>query len=231
MAVLEGGSVERARGSRPRGRPSCRDGATTSAPARAWETASAASSGSVASLSTWPSCRTPQCAVRRVLAEANVGQHRESRRLGPGSRGSRSVPDRRRPRRKTLLILAIRQAEQQHPAHPTGLGLGRQGRGHVGGDVPLAGERRDRPVDARAAHDEERLNQVCRGDARLAHEPAQPLGTSQSAHANSGETHTAKRRCRARLGRCSAPIPIDRVGLPPLETVYARTPHNAPVPT
>jgi hypothetical protein len=60
------------------------DGATMSAPARAWETAVAASHSSVASLSTSPSDHLAAVAVAGVLAVADVGdddQGRAARRL------------------------------------------------------------------------------------------------------------------------------------------------------
>ena len=165
------------------------EGATASAPARACERATFASSGSVASLSTCAVAEDAARAVRGVLAQAHVRQHGQSRRLGPDGadralHGAGVVPGRR-----PLLILAIGQSEQEHAADPAGLGLRRQARGDVGRDVALAGERRDRAVDARAGDDEQRLHEIGRRDARLAHEATQPLGPSQAAHANSGKAH------------------------------------------
>ena len=56
------------------------DGATMSAPACTCSIAACASSGSVASLSTSPSrCDDPAMPVRRVLAQADVGDHDELR--------------------------------------------------------------------------------------------------------------------------------------------------------
>ena len=207
------------------------EGATASAPARACESATRASSGSVASLSTWPSCRTPQ-----APCEVYWQRHTSVSTGSPGAwvriariarlHGAGVVPGGR-----PLLILAIGQPEQQHSAHPTGLGLGRQARGDVGRDVALAGERRDRPVDARAADDEERLNQVCGRDARLAHEAAQTLGTSQAAHANSGETHTGSVDAARRGLLRRRPYPPTGWVFHPYETVYGAlrlTPRSPP---
>ena len=73
--------VERARGSRAT-RPSIMSlGATMSAPARACDTASRASSSSVASLSTSPFAKHAAVAVLGVLAQADVGDDDELRQL------------------------------------------------------------------------------------------------------------------------------------------------------
>ena len=92
-------------------------GATTSAPARACETAVRASSSTRASLSTWPSAREQAAVpVARVLAQADVGHDDEV--------GVR-VLDRARgelhdalvvPRARALLVLVGGDAEQQHAA-------------------------------------------------------------------------------------------------------------------
>ena len=90
------------------------DGATISAPARACDSASAASSSSVGSFATSPFSITPQCPWLGVFAQANVGNHHQLQ-LRPSNRLDRALhhPGRRR-KPPTALILVLRNAEQNH---------------------------------------------------------------------------------------------------------------------
>ena len=159
-------------------------------------------------------------AVRGVLAQAHVGQDRQpGRRAADGANralhGPCVVPGRR-----ALLVLVVGQAEQEHAADAPRLRLGGDRGGHVGRDVALPGQRGDRAVDARTGDDEERLDEVGGGHARLAHEPPQALRAPQTAQANFGKTHT-RSLDGGRVSAAAAPqIPTVRVGLPPLTTVY-----------
>src|SRR6185295_19281619 len=169
-------------------------------------------------------------AVRGVLAEADVGHEREPRGLSAHLAQRALHRAGVVPGRRTLFVLVVGQAEKEHSPDAAGVGLGRQGAGHVGGDVTLAGERRDRAIDAAAAHDEERLNEVRRTHARLAHEAAKTLGTSQAAHANFGETHGSKPRWWSR-SVAAAPGTHEMGG--PYTHIHGEhsPPCNTPVPT
>ena len=127
-------------------------------------------------------------AVRGVLAEADVGQDRE-----PG----RCVADRADralhrasvvPGRRALLVLA-RPAARRAACRP---------RRATGPRRPIAaatsaetcrwpGSDGIGPIDARAAHDEQRLHEIGRSHAGLAHEAPQALRAPEAAHADVGK--------------------------------------------
>src|SRR5688500_6377027 len=135
-------------------------------------------------------------AVRRVLAQADV---REQHELGiPRPQLSkRSLHDSLfSPRARALLVLRVRDAEQDHrgdaEAHEL-LDLARQAGNRE------ATQRRQLPVRARVRPDEERLDEVVEVEPRLAHERAKRAGTAQPAEASVRESaHAANLRISAR---------------------------------
>ena len=116
--------------------------------------------------------------VRRVLAQADVGHHDEVAALGADG-----------PHRllddavlgvslAALRVLGRRQPEEDHSADPETLHLARLARGLVGGEMEAAGEGGDLLADAFAGHDEQRIDQTLRREARLAHHGPQALATA-----------------------------------------------------
>ena len=169
------------------------DGATMSAPARAWLTAVRASSSSVASLSTDAVvAQHPAVAVLGVLAQADVGHHEQ---VGPRAL-DRARGELHRalgvPGAGALLVLLGGYPEQQHGGEAEPRGVLCLGDG--GGDrEPLdPGHRRDRlagPEPSPAARDEQRQHQPVSGEVGLAHEAAQASRGAQPAHARLWEGH------------------------------------------
>ena len=119
------------------------DGATRSAPARAYDSAARPRLSSVASLSMSPFDDHAAVAVRRVLAEAGVdGQHQ----LGDGllDRAQRALHDALRvPRLAADLVLLLGQAEQDHRRDAELRDLFGLAHHLVDGELKLAGQRRD----------------------------------------------------------------------------------------
>ena len=111
-------------------------------------------------------------AVRRVLAEADVGDDEEPRHflLDRARRGlyrCLGIVGARAHR-----ILLIRQTEQEHAGHPVGLGGGRLAHGLVDRQLEDAGHRTHFAAFAFAGADEERVDEVVRRQAGLADERA-----------------------------------------------------------
>ena len=175
-------------------------GATTSAPASACEIAvlrKELERDVVVHLAVADDAAVP---VRRVLAQAYVGDHDE---LGvgllQGSDGHLDDPlgvvgARCRPRPSR------RDAEEDHGADAGRLDLGRLG-DELGDREPLhAGHRRHLLAHALAGDDEQRLHEVLRGQIRLAHQVAQCLRAPQAAHAGGGKAHPPDSRAVAWAG-------------------------------
>ena len=163
-------------------------GATTSAPARAWETAVRASSSSDASLSTLPSAvSTPAVAVVGVLAEADVGEDEQLgvRRLDR-ARGEldRAVVV---PGAGAVGVLLGGDAEEQDGRDAER--VGGAGLLHDRGDAVAvdAGHRGDRRAPLQPVLDEQRQHEVRRRQRGLAHEVAQRAGAAQAAQAGGGK--------------------------------------------
>ena len=146
-------------------------GATMSAPARACDTASRASSSSVASLSTSPSSNDAAVPVIRVLAQADVGDHDELGHVAL-ERAHRLLHRRLVvPRFGPSRVLVIGNPEQQHAADPRRRGRDRASTQHlVDRGLDDARHRLDRLADSGAGPDEQRQHELRRPERRLAHE-------------------------------------------------------------
>ena len=127
------------------------DGATRSAPARAWLTAVRASSSSVASLSTVAVlAQHAAVPVGGVLAQAHVGDH-EQLRHGLLDRARGQLHDALLvPRARAVLVLLGGQPEQHHRGDPQRGRLPRLGDGRRERQAIDAGHRRDRLAAGRA---------------------------------------------------------------------------------
>src|SRR5439155_6849742 len=126
-------------------------------------------------------------AVVGVFAETDVGHEDEPRRrLADGAE---------RPRDDAVgvggpaaaRVLPLRHAEEDDGRHaqvpkPAAL-LGRA----IDRALRDARHRRDRPLDPAPGHDEERLHELGRVDARLAHQAAERLAAAETARAVGGE--------------------------------------------
>ena len=192
-------------------------GATTSAPARAWETAVRASSSSDASLSTVPSAvSTPAVAVVGVLAQADVGDHEQL-----GVRGL----DRARgelhdalvvPGAGALGVLLGGDAEQQHGGDAEREGAAglldgrRRCRGGRRPGIEAIGARPSRPSSTNSGRT--RSDGCERG---LAHEVAQRAGAAQAAQARARERRAS--HVQRRVSRRSRSPRRARARLPVLE--------------
>ena len=174
-------------------------GAIASAPAWAWETAVRASSSSVASLSTYAvGPHDAAVAVRRVLAQAQVGDHEQLGVGGLDGAGGELDDPLVVPGARAVLVLGGRQAEQQDARHAERGELARLLDRGVDREVVDPGERGDRLAAVLAGDDEERLDQVRDRQLGLAHEAPQQAGAAQPAQAGRGEGHGASIAARGR---------------------------------
>ena len=214
------GSVRRSpprrapRGSRRRARPSCRR-ARPGRRRRARATrASAASSSSVGSLSTSPSSQHAAVAVVGVLAQADVGDEEQARRRAPdglerarhdavgvdGAACRRASFDSGMPNSSTAGTPSVGEP-------PALLG------GAIDRQLGDARHARHRSLDAAARHHEQRLDELRRRHARLAHQPAERFAPPQPPRAVGGEaTHRPPglTRSRAALQKCSTSAAAQR---------------------
>ncbi len=188
------------------------DGATMSAPARAWLTAVRASSSSVASLSTAPSSRsTPQWPW-------SVYSHRHTS-VTTSSSGLRACLIARVASCTTpssshapepCVVLLGGDAEQHHrrrcparrpPAPPRRRRRSTGARRRASSRSARVRPRRRRP---RPRVDEQRQHQLAGAQVRLAHEPAQAGARAQPAHARLWKGHRPPRLERRRSARSAA---------------------------
>ena len=156
------------------------EGAITSAPARAWLTACSARSGKVASLST--STRPPRfrqraaMAVVGVLAEAEVGDHQQLRRL-PLGQPDRLLDD---PvvgrRRRAAGVLVLGDAEEQDRRDAQLGHLGDRLAQPVERELILARHRRDLAPQVLAVIDEQRIDQVVHAPADVSRTSSRSRG-------------------------------------------------------
>ena len=127
-------------------------------------------------------------AVRRVLAQADVGDH--------GQVGVRLLQRADRQLHDALvvvgagagLVLGGRDPEQDHRLDPDRQQLRRLGDELVDREAVDAGHRLDRLADVLAGDDEQRLDQVPRRQLGLANQVAEGLRSPQAPHARSGES-------------------------------------------
>ena len=201
-------------------------GATASAPASTWLTAVRASSSSVSSFCDLDPVRAvPEdaaVAVRGVLAEADVGDEHELGLLGP-ERAQGPLDDPVvGPGARALLVLLLRDPEQEHGLDPERdelVGLARR--------ASSTEWRVDAPAAPRCATvarpDEERHHEVVELEPRLADERAQRVGAPQPAQARGGEGAHAEQVTSAR-GRDSGGQPGDHE--PRQRAVAERQPHE-----
>ena len=128
-------------------------------------------------------------AVRRVLAQADVGDHDQ---VGVGllERPDRHLHDALRiVGAGAGLVLGGRDAEQDHGADPGRLELGRLGDQLGDREALDPGHRGHRLAHPLAGDDEQGLHEVARRELRLAHELAQGLRSPQPPHAGGGKAH------------------------------------------
>ena len=231
----EAGVVERARGWRRRGRPSCRTGAIRSAPARACATAMRPSSGSVASLSDVAVGRRARrsgrgrCTGRgrRRWRSTSSGARRGCARIasGTGPASSHAL--------EPSIVLRRRQAEQQHAAD-AGLGCPLRLRGGlVGRHVRDARQGLQGPAHAAAGHDEEGQDELGGIEGGLADETPEALAPAQAPGAGDGKRQRGSwsRTAAGSLARFvdggALPATVDRRGA--LHEHRRRSPTSAPV--
>ena len=167
------------------------EGATMSAPASAWEIAVRASSSSgdvVVDLALADEAAVP---VRRVLAEADVGDHHQVR-MRLLQRAHRHLHDALVVvGARAGLVLRRRDAEQDHGADAGGLDLGRLGDELADREALDAGHRLHGLADVLAGDHEQRLHEVARRQLGLAHEVTKRARAAQAPHARSGKAHAA----------------------------------------
>src|SRR5215207_8197027 len=115
----------------------------------------------------------PAVAVARVLAEADVGDHDQlRRRILYGAGRELDYPlGVVRPARS--LVLRVRDTEEQHRGHPEVVRPLRLGDGVVYGELEDAGHGRYRVLHVLPDRHEDRVDEVARGEPRLAHQAAQ----------------------------------------------------------
>ena len=184
------------------------EGATASAPARAWERATRASRGRSRR------CRRCRRGRRRRRRARCTGRGRRRSRSGsraprrawPGSRSARAP---RRPRPTSPARPAVGEPEQQYAADAEALRVGGDRRRDVGRDVTLAGQRRDGPVDVGAADDESGWIRSGARRASRARGGAGP-GTAAGGDANSGEAHDGSVDAVRAHGCCAEVAPPAR---------------------
>ena len=156
------------------------DGATTSAPARACESAALARSGRVASLSTSPSRMTPQCpwevnssrqtsVITRRSGRASLSRRIVSCTAAASSQASLPVSS-----------LCWGSPKRMTAGTPSGPQLPCLGDGGVRRQALDAGERRNRLAQILAVPHEERSDEAIGRQARLAHQGAGGRGAAQA---------------------------------------------------
>ena len=168
-------------------------GATMSAPAFACDTASRASSSSVASLSTSPFANHAAVAVISVFAQTHVGDHDEVGQLA--LEGAHRLLNGRIviPRFGPDGVLAIRNPEQQHATNAGGRGGMRVSQHFVHGGLVDARHGLDRGANAGAGADEDGKDELRRLEPRLAHEVAQRGGATEASRTVVGERWHARK--------------------------------------
>ena len=185
--------VERRRGSRRRGRPSCRTARRRRRRRAACETRRAREQLErrvVVDLAVAPS--TPQWPWSVYSHRQTSVDDRQARARARLDRADRRAARRRRRRRRSSPRRPCRSgsrtaARRRSPASASRERLlGEQ----VEGQVPLTpGNARDRRSLPSPAHDEERLHEVCRVETRLADDPADRLAAAQSPEARGRKGH------------------------------------------
>ena len=130
-------------------------------------------------------------AVARVLAQAEVGDHQQVGVLGLDRARGELDDALVVPRARALLVLARREPEQQHGRDPERGGLAGLLHRVADREVVDPRHRRDRRPAVGAVHDEHRVDEVPRGQLRLAHEVADAGGGTEAAQAGGGEGHGA----------------------------------------
>ena len=165
------------------------DGATMSAPATACDNAVSRQQLERLIVVHLAVSEHPAVSVRRVLAQAHVGDHdhlgghgldRPNGCLDDPVVGIGRAPE---------LVLVIGDSKQNHGPNPAFRQLSGRSSGCLGGMIVLAGKRGDRDRRPIAFAQEHRLNQVGHIQASLAHERANSGSAPQPAHASGGKGH------------------------------------------
>ena len=162
-------------------------GATTSAPASTWLDGRPREQLERVVVVDLAVAEHAAVAMARVLAEADVGDQREARDLGP-QRPQRPLHDPvGLPGAGALLVLLLRDPEEEDGADAERGELGRLADDLVDRALGDPVEALDRSHDALARAGEERHDDVVEREPMLAHERAQRLGAPQTAQARDGE--------------------------------------------
>ena len=172
-------------------------GASASAPAAACETAVRASSSSVASLSTTPSSRsTPQWPwlvysqrQRSVITSRSGCAALIARVASWTTPSSSQAPE-------PSSSFAAGQPEEHHRGDAERRGLAGLVDGGRDREVVDARQARDRRAPLGPVADEHRVDEVRRGELRLAHHRPQQAGAAEAPHAGGGK-HAGSLECRA----------------------------------
>ena len=170
-----------------------------SAPARACESASRASSSSVASLSTSLPQHHAAMAVVGVLAHADVGDHGEAGHVLLDFANRALHLALVVPRLAAVGVLALRDAEQDGRRDAGRVRLARGAHHLVDRHLRHARHRTDRTFDVASGADEERLDKVVGRETRLSDHPAQRLGAPQPPWAIDWKRHRDAHPSRAEL--------------------------------
>src|SRR5262249_39335648 len=166
-------------------------------------------------------------AVRRVLAEADVRQEQQLRKPRPQlAQGllHDAVLD---PRARALVVLLLRDAEQDHRLHARPEQL----LALADGAVDRHARQRGQPVVRKGlGRDEERLDEVVERQRRLAHEVAQGAAAAESAEARRREgAHSESVRAGGVSGSAGSTSTATGTGLPPQGSSTSRSEKNSHV--
>ena len=143
-------------------------------------------------------------AVARVLAEADVGDERQAGHLG-AQRPQRPLHDPVvLPGARALLVLLLRDPEEEHGPHAERRELGRLAHDLVDRALRDPVEAGDGTDDALAGTGEERHHDVVEREARLAHERAQRVRAPQAPQPGDGEAAHRGKGTSAGLPRGSS---------------------------
>ena len=186
-------------------------GQTTSAPASTCETAVRAISSSDASLSTSPSREHAAVAVRRVLAEAHVGEQQQLGEPRP-QRAQRLLHDAvLDPRARALVVLLLRDPEQDHRARRRARTSSSHSR--TTPSTVCRGSAGSRSFGSASGATKSGMHEVVERDGRLAHEVAQRAGAAQPAQAGDGKRAHAEGYRRTADGHCGRSTAARRLDL------------------
>ena len=162
-------------------------------------------------------------AVRRVFAQADVGDQQQLRKARP-QRAERLLDDAVvDPGAGALVVLLLRDPEQDHGADADAHEL--LDLAHDGLDG-VALQRRQPLVRERGGRDEERHHEVVERDRRLADEVAQRAGATQAAQAGGGERAHGR---RVRGGSTSTSSTSTGTGVPCHGSRVSRSAKNSQI--